>query len=102
MKSESPKKRPAKRSRRTAVLYALACLVVPFALAVIVVAGATRWLPEGRAGIDHIVVPLAVFPVIWIAFVIPLYSASRRARAWTIVWGLSIVHAGLVAFGFVR
>lgn len=89
----------SKRVRDT--LYAVVTLVVAFLASVLMVAGATRWLPEGSAGIDHIVVPIILFPLIWISVALSLYAARRRARAWTIVGVISIVHAGLVAYGFV-
>ena len=80
--------------------YALTCLVGAFALAVLMVAGATKWFPEGRAGIDHIIVPIVLFPLVWIFLALFLYTTQRRARAWALAGALAIVHVGLVAYGF--
>ena len=80
--------------------YALSCLLGAFVFSVLLVAGATKWLPEGRAGIDHIITPIVLFPLVWITLGLFLYIARRRARAWTIALILVIVHAGLVAYGF--
>ena len=97
-----PKAVPGTKNQRVRdTFYALASLVVAFLTSVLVVAGATRWLPEGGAGIDHIVVPIILFPLIWICVALFLYAARRRVRAWTIVGVIAIVHAGLVAYGFV-
>jgi len=90
-----------KKQRTRDTLYAVASLVAAFVVSVLMVAGATRWLPEGGAGIDHIVVPIILFPLIWISVALVLYAARRRVRAWTIVVVIATVHAGLVAYGFV-
>ena len=97
-----PSTMPTAKSQRTRdTLYTVASLVAAFLVSVLMVAGSTRWLPEGSAGIDHIVVPIILFPLIWVSVALFLYAARRRARAWTIVGVISIVHAGLVASGFV-
>ncbi|HJL18808.1 MAG TPA: hypothetical protein RMH99_24310 [Sandaracinaceae bacterium LLY-WYZ-13_1] len=66
----------------------------------IVTAGATKWLPAGRAGIDHIMVPIVAFPVVWVVFALVLYAARRRGVAWAAVAGLTAIHAALVAHGW--
>ena len=88
----------ARKARATG--YAVTSLVGAFALAVLMVAGATKWFPEGRAGIDHIIVPIILFPLVWIALAVFLYATPRRARAWTIVGAVAVAHVGLVAYGF--
>ena len=85
--------------RRT--LYAIASLLVAFVSAVLVVAGSTKWLPEGRGGVDYIVIPIVAFPVVWVTFALVLYAARRRARAWGVVGGVAAVHGGLIVYGFV-
>jgi len=76
--------------------YAVACLCLAFVFAVVVTAGATKWMPPGRGGVDHIIVPVVLFPLIWIAFVVPLYASRRRGRAWAAVGAVTAVHLSLV------
>lgn len=81
------------RSASTAVLAAF-----PFALAVTL--GATRWLPAGPGGVDHVVLPAVLFPVVWVVFALYLYAARRRRQAWTVIAAISTLHALLAAYGF--
>ncbi|MEM7138187.1 MAG: hypothetical protein AAF500_16525 [Myxococcota bacterium] len=89
-----------KSSRIRPTVYALATLVAAFVVSVLIVAGATRWLPEGRAGIDHIVVPIIVFPIIWIVLSVSLYAARRPRRAWAITGAVALINIGLAGYGF--
>ncbi|HET9960080.1 MAG TPA: hypothetical protein VFQ61_36560 [Polyangiaceae bacterium] len=74
-------------------------LVASFVCALIVVAGASKWFPPGAAGLDQIVVPLSVFPIVWAAFVLVLHVAQHRARAWCFVAAITALHAVLIAKG---
>lgn len=85
--------------RRT--LYTLASLFAAFLFAVVVVAGATKWLPAGRGGVNHIVIPTLAFPAVWTVFALVLYAVRRRARAWAVVGVLTAVHVGLIVHGLV-
>lgn len=78
---------------------AVAALLFAFVAAVIVVVGSTRWLPQGRAGIDHVVFPLLAFPAIWIAFALGLFAARRPRRAWLLAVVITLVHLLLVVSG---
>jgi len=89
---------PPNRLRATG--YALASLLLAFIFAIIVTAGSSKWLPQGAAGVNHIVFPIVVFPFVWAAFAIWLYGARRRLRAWLCVGGLTAVHIGLIVHGF--
>ncbi|MEM6273826.1 MAG: hypothetical protein AAF735_01170 [Myxococcota bacterium] len=82
-------------------LYAVFCLLAAFVFAVVVTAGSTKWMPPGRGGIDHIIVPVVLFPVIWIVFVVPLYVARRRFWAWAVAGAITLVHLGLAVQGLV-
>lgn len=73
------------------VTHSLASLLGAFVAAVLVVAAATRWLPSGEAGIDHIVVPIVGFPLVWIGFALPLYAARNRRRTWLIAGAVSLL-----------
>ena len=79
--------------------YVTACLFTAFFAALIVVAGATQWFPSGAAGIDHIVLPALVFPLVWLAFVVGLLGARERRTAWGISALLVLSSAGAIAYG---
>lgn len=68
--------------------------------ALVVIAGATKWLPQGDAGIDHIIVPIIAFPAVWVAFALTLYGARRPARAWAAICAVVAVHLVLIVLGF--
>lgn len=77
-------------------LQAASSLLGAFVFALIVTSGSSLWIPPGRAGIDHIVVPLVVFPVVWVSLTVALYAARRRGRAWAIAGGLAALHMLLI------
>jgi len=95
------KTKEARRRNLRATGYAVACLLLSFVFAVVVTAGATKWMPPGRGGVDHIIVPVVLFPLIWIAFVVPLYASRRRWRGWAAAGVITVVHFGLVIQGLV-
>lgn len=79
---------------------AAGALLAAFLFALIITLGATRWLPPGRGGIDHLVVPVVLFPLTWVALALPLHAARRRRLAWGLVGALTAVHAALVVSAF--
>ena len=74
--------------------------VLGFLFALIVSIGATRWYPEGPAGVDHMIVPAVLFPVVWVVFALALYSVPQRRAAWLSIVGLTVLHAALIVQGF--
>ena len=72
---------------RQAAVAGLAALLV----ALLVVCGASVWLPGGRGGVDHLLLPAIGFPLIWVAIAIALYAAPDRRRARLIVGGLALL-----------
>lgn len=69
-------------------------------VAVVVMAGMTQWLPEGAAGIDNLVVPLVVVPLIWAALFFHACLDSKLWRVAIVAVGLFLVHGGLVMHKF--
>lgn len=68
----------------------------------IVMAGMTRWLPGGAAGIDNFVLPLILLPLIWAAL---FFHACLDRNIWRIViigLGLFLVHGGLIVGAFLE
>lgn len=66
-------------------------------VALMVMAGMTLWLPRGAAGIDNLVVPLVLVPLIWALLFFHACLDSRLGRVAAVALGLLAVHAGLVA-----
>jgi hypothetical protein len=65
----------------------LAALVV----ALLVVCGASVWLPAGRGGVDHLLLPAVAFPLIWVALALALFAGPHRRRARVVVGGLALL-----------
>lgn len=66
-------------------------------VALVVMAGSTLWLPGGAAGIDNLVLPLVLLPLIWAALFFHACLDRRLARVALVAVGLLTVHAALVA-----
>lgn len=64
---------------------------------IIMMAGMTIWLPGGAAGIDNLVLPLVLMPLIWAALFFHACLDRRIGRVAFVAIGLLAVHAGLVA-----
>lgn len=66
-------------------------------VALAVMAGMTLWLPRGAAGIDNLVLPLVLVPLIWSALFFHACLDARLGRVALVALGLFVLHAGLVA-----
>jgi TRAP-type C4-dicarboxylate transport system permease small subunit len=69
-------------------------------VAIVVMAGMTVWLPRGTAGIDNLVLPLVLVPLIWAALFFHACLDRKLARVAVISLGLLTIHGGLVAHRF--
>ena len=58
------------------------------------------WLPGGAAGIDHLVFPIVLFPVIWAIVFFYFCLTEELARAVGVLVFLVVAQAGLVALSF--
>ncbi|SEA90545.1 hypothetical protein [Rubrimonas cliftonensis] len=67
--------------RRAAVARALLAGPVALLLAVLSMAAAPLVLPPGRGGVDHLVLPVVAFPLIWAAAVLYPVMTARPGRA---------------------
>lgn len=70
--------------------------------ALVMMAGMTQWLPGGAAGIDNLVLPLLLVPLLWAGFFFHACLDSRLSRVVILSVGLMILHAGLVADRFLQ
>ena len=66
-------------------------------VALVMMAGMALWLPGGAAGIDNLVLPLVLAPLIWAALFFHACLDRRLGRVAIIAFALFIVHAGLIA-----
>lgn len=66
-------------------------------VALVVMAGMALWLPGGAAGIDNLVLPLVLAPLIWAALFFHACLDRKLGRVAIIAFALFIVHAGLIA-----
>jgi hypothetical protein len=70
-------------------------------IALVIMAGMTLWLPRGAAGIDNLVLPLVLVPLVWSLLFFHACLDSRLSRVAIIAIGLFVLHAGLVAHKFI-
>ena len=69
-------------------------------VAVIVMAGMAPWLPGGAAGIDNLVLPLVLAPLIWAVLFFHACLDRKLVRVVLVAAGLLAVHGGLIAQKF--
>lgn len=66
-------------------------------VAVLVIAAMPLWVPQGQAGVNNIVYPLILSPLIWaVAFVYAVIE-NNLVRGCCILAGLVLVHGFVVA-----
>lgn len=75
-----------------------ALLAGPLVLAtsIAVVCGGALWLPAGSGGVDHLVLPLIVFPVVWTGLFFHACLDRRLLRAYAIQGALLLANAALI------
>lgn len=69
-------------------------------VALVVMAGMTLWLPRGAAGIDNLVLPLVLVPLIWAGLLFHACLDRKLIRVAIVAIALFVLHAGLVAHKF--
>lgn len=69
-------------------------------IALVVMAGMALWLPGGAAGIDNLVLPLLLAPLIWAGLFFHACLDRSLARVAIIALGLLLVHSALIAHRF--
>ena len=73
-----------------------------FLTAATVMAGGALWLPQGRAGIDHIVMPVVLFPAIWALLFFYTSLDHRLPRAWGLTVALLALNGGAIAWSLLH
>ena len=69
-------------------------------VAVVVMAGMSLWLPGGSAGIDNLVIPLVLVPLIWAGLFFHACLDAKLSRVVIVALTLLGVHGALVAHKF--
>jgi len=68
---------------------------------VLIMAAMPKWWPEGAAGVDNLVFPLILLPMIWAAVFFYACLTERLGRAAAVIGGLIVVNLGVVVLSFV-
>jgi hypothetical protein len=69
-------------------------------VALVIMAGMALWLPGGAAGIDNLVLPLVLVPLIWALLFFHACLDSRLSRVALVAAGLLVLHGGLLVHKF--
>ncbi len=71
-------------------------------VSLVAMAGMALWLPGGVAGIDNLVMPLILFPLIWALLFFHACLDRKLGRIALIAIGIFVLHAGLLAYKFLE
>ena len=83
----------AESGDRSVVLRWILAGPVAIAVAIAVMAAMPLWFPEGAAGIDHLILPLILFPAIWAAAFFYACLAENLGRASVVLIALLLINA---------
>lgn len=64
---------------------------------ILIMGGGLLWVPPGAGGVNHIVLPIVLFPAIWIGLFFYACFERRLWRGYSIVAGLIALHIFLIA-----
>lgn len=59
----------------------------------LLMAGAALYLPVGAAGVDNLVFPILLFPLLWSCLFLYTLLDVRLARAYLVIVALCVIHA---------
>lgn len=68
--------------------------------AITVMLGMALWLPEGTGGIDQLVFPVMLFPVIWVALFLHACLDTSLKRIAIVLCALAVLNGGPIALQF--
>lgn len=69
-------------------------------LSILFMASMSLWLPKGAAGINHLVLPIILFPLIWSVFFFYAVMADNKKRMVIVMLSLLLLCGGLVTASF--
>ena len=73
---------------------------VSVVVGLLVMLGMPLWLPAGAAGIDNLVLPLLLFPLVWAVLFFHACLDSDLRRVAVVALALATLHGGLIAWHF--
>jgi hypothetical protein len=94
----APREPAAIHPKRRLWLRVLVAGPLVFVCAALVMAGGSLWLPEGRAKIDNLVLPIVLFPAIWAVLFFYACLDRRLARAASVLGALSLLHVAMITW----
>lgn len=71
-------------------------------IALVMMAGMALWLPGGAAGIDNLILPLVLVPLVWAGLFFHACLDRRLGRVAIVAGGLFLIHGGLIAQKFAQ
>ena len=83
----------AQSEKRSLVVRWILAGPVAVAVAVAIMAAMPLWFPEGRAGVDHLILPLILFPAIWAVAFFYACLTENLSRAGVTLMGLLLINA---------
>lgn len=85
------------RARRRAWLRGLLAGPGAFVAAVLLVCGGALYLPQGAAGVNDLVLPAVLFPLLWTIVFLYALLDPRLPRAGFVILALTLVNGAFIA-----
>lgn len=73
------------------------CFAGSLGMALLLVLGMTRWLPEGAGGVDHLVLPIILFPAVTVGLFLATLVVRSQRRLWLAFAVLATAHIALLS-----
>lgn len=64
---------------------------------ILIMGGSLVWIPPGAGGVNHIVLPIILYPAIWTGLFFYACFDRQLWRGYAVVGGLLALHAVLIA-----
>lgn len=68
-----------------------------FFCSILIMGGSLLWVPPGAGGVNHIVMPIVLYPAIWTGLFFYACFDRQLWRSYAVVGGLTALHAVLIA-----
>lgn len=73
-----------------------------FVAACLTMAGGALWLPHGSAQVNHLVLPVVLFPLLWTGLFLYSCLDARLLRAYAVVGLLTVINAAMLVWHLLR
>ncbi len=67
-----------------------------FVCSIAVMGGSLVWIPPGDGAVNHIVLPITLYPAVWTALFFYACFDRNLVRGYMVVGGLFVLHAALI------